>query len=152
LIIRKAEKEDLDPITDMMMRFIGEAEFDLTYVEEQVRNLAWRVILNEEAVVYVADIDGVLGGVVAGFIDNEFSVEPCVYMNKFYVEKEFRGTPVGAELLKAFDAGCKEQGVALSFASSTAGMGETNEKLYVRLFRKCGYETLGRVLIRDLRL
>lgn len=150
-MIRPAKPEDLDAITDMMMRFTEESQLKLSYDREQIRNLTWRTIHSEGAVLLVGDSNGVLTGMIVGVIDDEFSLEPCVYINKFYIEKEFRGLGASRELLGAFDEECLNRGAALSFASSTAGMGERNEKLYVRLFEKKGYSTLGRVLVKDLR-
>lgn len=150
-MIRKAIPDDLEPLTDMMMRFTEESNLKLTYDREQIRELTWKCIHIDDVILLVADNDGELAGMVAAVIDDEFSLEPCAYINKFYVEKSFRGTPTSHELLTAFDEECKNLNIALSFASSTAGMGELNEKLYVRLFEHHGYETLGRVLIRDTR-
>lgn len=147
---RLACKDDLEPITDMMMRFTEESNLPLTYDREQVRDLAWRTILSDKAVVVVGDSDGMLTGLVAGLIESEYSLEPCMYMSKFYIEDEFRGIGIARDLISAFDAECKKKGAVLSFASSTAGMGERNEKLYVHLFKKSGYDTLGRVMIKRL--
>lgn len=148
-MIRYAKPEDLEPLTDMMMRFTEESHLNLTYNREQIRQLAWASMHSEDVILFVAEKEGELAGMVAAIIDNEFSIEPCVYINKYYIDKRFRGTSVSRELLQAFDEECTRKGIALSFASSTAGMGEVNEQLYVRLFKQNGYDVLGRVLVRD---
>lgn len=150
-MIRPALAEDLEPLTDMMMRFTEESDLPLTYDREKIREVAWRTILSDEAILLVHDSEGMLTGMVTGFVDDEFSIEPCAYINKFYIDKEFRGVGVSRALIRAFDEECKKRGIVVSFASSTAGMGERNEKLYVHLFEKCGYTTLGRVMIKGLK-
>ena len=134
----------------MAQRFLGETELPLTYSEENTRATIWAAI-HSPLIFLVWQGEEALGGMVMGDIESDFTQEKAVYLMKFYVEREFRGLGVSQELLQAFDEEAQRRGATVSFASSTAGMGPTNETLYVRLFEREGYNVLGRVLIKELR-
>ena len=53
-------------------------------------------------------------------------------------------------LVEAFQDEAKKLGASIVFASATAGMGDRVEKLYVRLFERYGFVTLGRILYKEI--
>ena len=110
----------------------------------------WSAI-HDSTIMLVWKGEETLGGVVIGSLERDFTEDMSAYIMKFYVEKELRGLGVAQELLQAFDQEAFRMGAKMSFASSTAGMGEVNEKLYVRLFEQQGYNVLGRVLVKELK-
>ena len=134
----------------MAQRFLGETELPLTYSEENTRATIWAAI-HGPLIFLVWQGEETLGGMVLGNYEHDFTEETAAYIMKFYIERELRGLGVARELLQAFDAEAKQRGATVRFASSTAGMGPTNEMLYVRLFEREGYNVLGRVLVKEFR-
>ena len=148
-LIRIATPEDLNALCSMARRFVAETEFPITYSEAHARRTLWTVI--HSAIALVWEGNETLGGAVIGQLEDDFTVEKLAYVSKFYIEKELRGLGVARELLSGFEAEVKRRGASLIYASATAGMGDRNELLYVRLFERQGYNVLGRVLIKDIR-
>jgi GNAT superfamily N-acetyltransferase len=149
-IVRPAIEDDIPNLYDMCRRFIAETELPLTLSESGTIETFAKAIHRPSAILVVWESQDVLGGMVLGYVEKDFCEESCAYINKFYVEREFRGLGVSDELLAAFDAEALDRGAKVSFASATAGMGPTVEKLYVRLFERRGYNVLGRVLVKEL--
>lgn len=150
MTVRVAEEKDLDGLCAMAKRFVGETELPLTYSEELSRKTFWQLIQRPgNSILLVWEEDDVLGGLVVGMVERDFCNEYGGFVLKFYVEKELRGLGVSQEMLERFEHEAVTKGATVLFASSTAGMGETVEKLYVRLFEKQGYNVLGRVLIKE---
>lgn len=150
-MIREAQPQDLNDLCDMASRFVAETELPLTYDPERTRNTFWVAINNPDVILLVDDVDGVLAGAVMGAVEeDEFCEESCAYLTKLYCEKEFRGLGGARALASAFDVAARNAGASIVFASSTAGMGERVETLYVRLFERIGYTVLGRVLVKQL--
>ena len=134
----------------MAQRFLAETQLPLTYSAENTRATIWAAI-HSPLIFLVWQGEETLGGMVMGDYEHDFTEETAAYVMKFYVERELRGMNVARELLQAFDAEVKQRGASVVFASSTAGMGPTNETLYVRLFEHEGYNVLGRVLVKEFR-
>ena len=134
----------------MAQRFVHETEFPITYSLERTRHTLWNAI-HGPVILLVWEGTETLGGGIIGELENDFTVEKLAYVSKFYIEKELRGLGVARELLQAFENEVKVRGASLIYASATAGMGDRNEVLYVRLFERQGYNVLGRVLIKDIR-
>lgn len=149
MTVRKAVADDLDGLCGMVQRFSAETDLPLTFSQSGARETMWAAIHNKDAIVLLWDSGGVLAGAVMGYVGRDVFKELVAYVTRFYVEREFRGTVVARELLNSFDNQSQAQGARISFASATAGFGERNEKLFVRLFEKCGYNVLGRVLERE---
>lgn len=149
MTVRKAEPKDLEALCSMVQRFSAETDLHLTFSQSGARQTMWAAIHNKDSIVLVWDTGEVLGGAIMGYVDRDVFVELVAYVTRLYVEREFRGTRVARELLDSFDKQSQTQGARISFASATAGFGERNEKLFVRLFEKRGYNVLGRVLQRE---
>ena len=133
----------------MAQRFAAESKLPLTYSAENTRATLWRAI-HSPLVFLVWQGEETLGGSILGGFDNDFTIEKAAYIIKFYVEKELRGLGVSRELLRAFESDMTQRGASVVFASSTVSLGTMNEKLYVNLFEKEGYNVFGHVLIREL--
>lgn len=144
-MIRDAEPLDLEPLCDMAERFVAETGLPYTFDYQATRELFWAAINDDDAILIVEDIDGILAGGIMGYEDRDFCVEKNAYITKLYVEKEYRGRTVARNLLKGFLA---KVSTPFVFSSATAGMGERVENLYVNLFKKEGFEILGRILVR----
>ena len=146
-MIRDAIAEDLDPMCDLARRFVAESNLPYTFDLELTRNLFWEAI-NDKDSIFVVDVqDGIIAGVVMGYVERDFCVEYSAYITKLYVEKEFRGIIGAKQLIRAFEERVGK--ASLIFASATAGIDERTEKLFVNLFKKSGYSVLGRILVKD---
>ena len=146
-MIRDAIAEDLEPMCNLARRFVAESNLPLTFDYDATRKLFWEAINNEESIFIVAVEEGMIAGVIMGYMDRDFCVEYNAYITKVYVEKEFRGVVSAKHLITAFEAKVKKS--SLIFASATAGIDERIEKLFVNLFKKSGYSVLGRILVKE---
>ncbi len=144
-MIRRAQPEDLYPLCDMAQRFIAESGLPYTYDPDLARDTFWEGI--NSGILIVDDQDGILSGAIMGYMGRDFCIEYTAYITKLYIEKEFRGSSIARELVKAFLKETEE--AKLVFTSATAGMGERIEKLYVRLFERSGFNVLGRILVKE---
>ncbi len=151
MTIRNAVADDLNDLCAMAKRFVAESDLPFTYSDEASRRSFWHAIQNDDMILLVWADDDVIGGAVLGLVEQDFCYESMGYMLKFYVEQEFRGLDVSRELVRAFENAAARKGARIVFTSSTAGMGERVEKMYVRLFEKQGYNVLGRVLVKEIK-
>ena len=148
--VREATGDDLGALCAIFERMGRETELPLTYDPGVARHQIWAAIHDPAAAVLLFESDGVIGGVLLGTFQHEFSTELCAFVSKLYVEREFRGLGVTPALIERFHEHSENMGARVCFAASTAGMGEKNERLYANGFIRQGYENLGRVLVREL--
>ncbi len=149
-IIRRANRHDLPFLIPMSRRFVEESSLPLTFDVEATTSYLTSAMESENTIVLVEDDDGVITGGILGSVDQDFCRESCAYIIKMYVEVEFRGLGTARALVEAFQDEAKKLGASVIFASSTAGMGDRVEKLYVKLFERYGFSTLGRVLYKEI--
>ena len=149
-IIRKAERSDLPVLISMSRRFVEESSLPLTFDVKATASYLISAMESENIIVLVEVDDGVITGGILGSVDQDFCRESCAYVGKMYVEAEFRGLGTARALVEAFQDEAKKLGASIVFASSTAGMGDRVEKLFVKLFERYGFVTLGRTLYKEL--
>jgi GNAT superfamily N-acetyltransferase len=147
-LIRDAIAEDLEPMCNLARRFVAETNMPLTFDYDATRALFWGAIHDEESIFIVAVEDGIIAGVIMGYVEKDFCVEYSAYITKLYIEKEFRGLVGAKHLIAAFEEKVKGR-ASLIYASATAGIDDRIEKLFVNLFQKSGYSVLGRILLKD---
>ena len=146
-MIRDAEPKDLDQLCDLAERFIKESQLPYTYDPVLTRKHYWEAIHDEELIIILDVQEDIVAGIVMGYVSKDFCVESSAYLTKFYVEKEFRGIIKAKDLIEAFEERTKE--AVITFASATSGIGERTEKLFVRLFERSGYYSLGRIMAKE---
>lgn len=149
-IIRKADRNDLAFLIPMSRRFVKESSLPLTFDVDATTSYLTSMMEGENTIVLVEDDDGIITGGILGSVDQDFCRESCAYVIKMYVEAEFRGLGTSRALIEAFQNEAKKLGASIVFASATAGMGDRIEKLYVKLFERYGFATLGRVLYKEI--
>ncbi len=149
-IIRKANRSDLPFLIPMSRRFVEESSLPFTFDVEITTSYLTSMMETENTIVLVEEHDGIITGGILGSVDQDFCRESCAYVIKMYVEVEFRGLGTARALVEAFQDEAKKLGASIIFASATAGMGDRVEKLYVRLFERYGFTTLGRVLCKEI--
>lgn len=150
MICRRAQAGDYEGLVDMARIFTEESGLPLTFNEEHARETLWASLHRPEMdFIVVVDQDLVVAGTIivyeAGYYD-----EICAYVDKFFVHREFRGLAASDTLLQGVLTHAGERQAKLIFATATAGMGASIEKLYVRLFRRHGFEVLGRIIMREV--
>ncbi len=149
-IISKAERSDLPVLISMSRRFVAESSLPFTFDVKATASYLISAIESENTIVLVEVEDEVITGGILGSVEQDFCRESCAYVTKMYVESEFRGLGTARRLIISFQDEAKDLGASIVFASSTAGMGDRIEKLYVKLFERYGFVTLGRVLYKEL--
>lgn len=149
-MIRPAEEKDLPTLIGMAERFVSESELPYTFNASLTTWTFRTAISDPSSILLVEEVDDALGGGIMGTVSRDFCNEYAAYITKMYVEREFRGLGTSRDLIAGFHDAAKLLGASLVFAAATAGMGERVEKLFVHLFVKQGYRTLGRVLVREI--
>ena len=149
-IIRKVNNRDLPFLIPMFRRFVQETGLPFTFDVEATIFHITVLMESDDAIALIEDDDGIITGVILGSVEKDCCRELCAYVIKMYVEVEFRGLGTARALVEAFQDEAKKLGASIIFASSTAGMGDRVEKLYVNLFGRYGFVTLGRVLYKEV--
>ena len=149
-IIRKVNNRDLPFLIPMFRRFVQETGLPFTFDVEATIFHITVLMESDDAIALIEDDDGIITGVILGSVEQDCCRELCAYVIKMYVEVEFRGLGTARALVEAFQDEAKKLGASIIFASSTAGMGDRVEKLYVNLFGRYGFVTLGRVLYKEV--
>ncbi len=149
-IVRKAERGDLPVLISMSRRFVEESNLPLNFDAKATASYLISAMESKNIIILVEVDDGVIAGGILGAVEQDFCRESCAYVIKMYVEAEFRGLGTARVLVKAFQDEAKILGASIVFASSTAGMGDRVEKLYVKLFERYGFVALGRVLYKEI--
>lgn len=149
-MIRPANENDIQALCWMARRFVEESDLPFTYNYLNSYLTFHTYINSHECIVLVDEYEDELCGGIMGALDADFVEEKVAYVTKMYVETEFRGLGTARDLVKAFEVEAKSRGASMIFASSTAGMGERVEKLFVRLFERYGFRQLGRVVVKEV--
>lgn len=149
-IIRKANRSDLPVLISMSRRFVEESTLPLTFDAKATASYLIASMESENIIILVEVDDGIITGGILGSVDQDFCRESCAYVGKMYVESEFRGLGTARALVEAFQDEAKKLGASIIFAAATAGMGDRVEKLFVKLFERYGFVTLGRTLYKEL--
>lgn len=143
--IRPATLEDMPQLLQMGEKLCEPSP--LTFSPEGARKTISIIVQND--IVLVEDVgDGVLSGFIFGYVIQEFTVEPCAHVDMFYVEPELRGKGTSRALLNGFETEAIARGAKIIYAATHTGAGTRVEQLYVNLFKRFGYEVVGRTLAR----
>lgn len=130
--------------------FINESQYGITYSHSGSTEYLWRLINDPNTGVFVHYEGDALAGVIIVHCDKEFQNECFGYINKMYVHPSYRGTRTGRALLDEATKWLDQKQCVLSFATATAAIGQ--DKLYINLVGKFGFQLHGMVLIRKGKL
>lgn len=150
-MIRKAKVEDLPELFSIAERFTEESSLKLTFDREVANTTFFKYINGENTIFLIYEYDNLITGGIMGVVQRDFHKESSAYITKLYIEKEFRGLSISRYLLEEFEVEASKLGASMIFSSATAGMGERVEKLYSNLFKRYGYQVLGRVLVKEMK-
>jgi GNAT superfamily N-acetyltransferase len=144
--IRRATLDDLDAIIDLTRPYFDEsfyAEY-MTYSELGCRRSFAKMI--RESNVFLVDADGLVA-MAAVRITNTFYVQAEADLEFFYVMPEYRGTGIARFLTEICTDFAKRSGARVMYALSGSGMEGKNDKLWVNLWKKNGFDVLGTTMI-----
>jgi len=128
--------------------FVLETNHGITYDEHNVLNSIYaRLADTSSAMFFIGDNRIKVGGLIMCQYENSWQKENLGYIEKFYVAKDSRGTPVGRALFAAAVKWFDENKVLRSFLTDTAGI-QSDVRL-VNLARKFGYNTGGAIMVRN---
>lgn len=133
-------------ILDALHEFVCESSYGWTPERNHSNSELWAYYQLDECDVLVVDQDGDVAGVALVSCDRAHHVETIGYLSKFYVRKHYRATGAARALRDGVSKWFKDKGCTDSFITNTAGIGE--DKYFMNLFNKDGYEICGHVLRR----
>lgn len=113
--VRRAQEADIDDMIDLGVGMHAESAFrNLNYDKEKCRSLVKMYLDSpEDRFFSVAESDGVLVGMFAGYITDYYFGHGLLANDiLWYVRPENRGSRVGLALLKAFEDWALERGVS----------------------------------------
>lgn len=86
-----------------------------------------------------------IAGILIAYASKSFYKHPDMDVDFFYVGKEYRGTKAARLLVAEIVKIAKQQNITMLYCGCHSNMadGGLNDKLYVNLFRKFGFEVTG---------
>jgi len=102
------------------------------------------------SIVAAAVIDGVFAGFGVLTLSKSFYKQTEADIEMFCIKPEFRGSGASRAIRDILIETAKANEVKLMYASCLSGMGETNEKLFINLWKKAGFKKLGTMMMGSL--
>jgi GNAT superfamily N-acetyltransferase len=116
VVIRRATLDDRARLVELLTHFISSTPYGriLPVRPKYLDELAFRVLRMSSAVTFVAEVDGVLVGMISGFaMEDPAAGVPILDELVWWVEPAHRGTStIGPRLLKAFETWGRQKGLA----------------------------------------
>jgi GNAT superfamily N-acetyltransferase len=144
--IRRATLDDLDAIIDLTRPYFDESVYSkhVTYSEVNCRRSFARLI--NQSNTFVIDADGLVA-MAAVTITTTFYVQSEADLDFFYVLPEYRGTGVARLLAQACTDFAKQSEARVMYSCGASGMEGNNDKLWINLWKKNGFDFLGTTMI-----
>ena len=140
-------RDGIDILERLVAEFISESRYPLTFSYENTSNTIMQRLADENSVMFIeGDYRQGTGGFISCCLDTAWHKEPFGYIDKFYVAKLSRGTPVGRSLFQAATDWFDEKNCVASFLTDTAGI-QTDKRL-INLAAKFSYIPCGTTLYR----
>jgi GNAT superfamily N-acetyltransferase len=143
MIIRESNQNEFEELSIIGRRYASETLLG-SISDDQINNII--LSCSKNGIVYVAEIDGRIVGVIAGIIVDGFLMGRFVEEVLWYVEPEHRG--VGVLLYAKFEEACREKG-----CYGIAMSAYNNKYLSVvdRFYRRNGYKEIDRKYFKILK-
>src|SRR5262245_1729217 len=127
--------------------FAAESGLPGTYCDDATRRTLARALADPDWEVLVLDEDGeIRGGTILAF-NASYIEEPQGYVQMFYVAPRWRRTTTARRLVAAICDIAERRGCAAVFVSPNAAITGSNDRLFVNLFAKFGFQPLAPVLV-----
>lgn len=128
-MLRPAKEEDIPQIVELAVESVSQDDWPLTICRPRMRNAIQESM--KSGFVWVSDIDGVKGAVVAIKHDGFWFVENQASVLMFYCK-----TGEGYKLLRKMTEWIKAEGIGLASVFLERFMDER----YVRMFKRLGFD------------
>lgn len=137
----------IDILEKLVSEFVHESNYGLTYSHQNTINTIYQRLADENSVIFIeGDYREGTGGFISCCLDTAWHVEPFGYIDKFYVAKHSRGTPVGRRLFQHAVDWFDSNNCVASFITDTAMI--HNDKRLINLAAKFKYIPCGTTLYR----
>ena len=148
--LRKATEADIDAILEIIAEGHNESAFVGNYDEWTARHyLKGFMELQHSTLMLAIDGDEILGGVMMA-ASYEWCLEPIAYVVKFWVRVAGRRTTAARQLMQYIDEFARSWGCTSIYATATAELDKTQQKLFENLFAKHGFADCGATLKKGL--
>jgi len=148
--LRIAQVSDLDAILEIMAEGHNESAFVGTYDAWTARHyLKSFMQLDHSELMLAVDGDEILGGVMMA-ASWEWCKEPIAYVVKFWVRVSARRTRASRHLMQYIDEFARSWGCSSVYATATAELNKTEQRLFENLFAKHGFANCGATLKKGL--
>lgn len=154
LQIRAAEDDDLEAIVALNHALFQEDAgqrdpyMNLDWAREEGSAYFARHLASKTSHCLVADVSGAVAGYLVGYRRGASSLRtaPEAELESMFVRQAFRGDGVGARLVDAFLAWCRERGIQrVSVTAYAANEGA------IRFYQRTGFSSAGVTLERSVR-
>lgn len=143
-----AEMKDAESIRDLIYpSYFDESIYrDLTYDPDMTLNVIKGWLRDRSFIVKDSESGKVVGFATIAFL-RSFYKETEGDVEMFYVLPEYRGTWAARLLVNCLVENARANDAKVIYTSCLSGIDEKNNTLYVNLWKKFGFKTLGTVLI-----
>lgn len=152
MLVQKASYTNtncIDTVKRLCKELIEESPYNLTYNPTKTYTAILQRLADEETAIFVVpDERDYTGGFIICQLDNSWHNENFGYIEKFYVGKDSRGTPVARALFMEATKWFDRHKCVQSFLTDTAGTHQ--DKRLVNLVAKFRYYPVGATLMRSL--
>lgn len=146
---RLATPDDIASLLVLSKEFVGETNYPWTYSGEQsYKTFMGFFKLPTSAIIVVIDNNKIVGAALMVW-DQDFIKERIGYLIKFYIRPGSRGTKAGRTLAEAMTKWFDDHNCTTSFATSTAGVGES--KQFENLLKKFNFDFCGPTMMRNVK-
>tara|TARA_R100001594_G_C4021849_1_gene259349 strand:+ start:561 stop:1031 length:471 start_codon:yes stop_codon:yes gene_type:complete len=150
LVVRNIENTELDLAVDICEAGVEETRLGVEFDRENARNWIWSYMQSAVTDVLVADVDGELVGGVMLAESHEMFTRPMCYMAKFWVLPAGRRTRAARELMRSTVAWANSRDCSHIYVTATADLDEREQRLFINLMKRTGFQEKGPVLSKQL--
>lgn len=144
--VRAAITADVQWLLVMAGEFTAESDHGWTLHEKIAASTLRAAIESDDADVLIPFLDGEPAGLAVVACGRDYVAERIGYLEKFYIRRRARGTPVARTLMDEVARWFDAHWCWASFATATAGVGA--DAAFVNLARRYGFEPRGPTLER----
>jgi GNAT superfamily N-acetyltransferase len=142
--IREFVPDDYDQAHALAVRMHEESTFSVfPFVSDQVEKIANSCLANDDLVALVAEMDGVLVGILVGFATEHFFSDARYASDLvIYVHPDYRGSTAAIRLMATFEGWARARGcVELRIGAATGINPEKTDRFYKGIgYRECGVQ------------
>lgn len=147
-VMDRWDRDIVEVLINIGKMFVKETDYPITFNRQKVYDRLHNAFFsNDGDIIVVRDGWGNFGGGSIVYAVADYQDEKFGYIEKFFVNPEYRREGVGRMLAEKSARWFDEKGCVLSFTTSTANIGETRQ--YTNLMAKYQYTDIGPTLVRE---